>query len=162
MPMADEPASPSHSEQGLGIRQGPERRNGDRRHADRGTTDRRQRDRRRKRLRNLALTALTFALPHSFRHNGLSQPQPRVSVAVNSFDPIPATHAYDRFIQEAAAKHSLDPALIRAVIHTESAFNPLAVSRVGAMGLMQLMPGVADKLGVDNPFDPRQNIMGGS
>ena len=70
--------------------------------------------------------------------------------------------AYEGLIKDAATKYSLSAALIRAVINAESAFNPLAVSSAGAMGLMQLMPALAAELGVDDPFDPRQNIFAGS
>lgn len=62
----------------------------------------------------------------------------------------------------AAHKYQLDPALIRAVIHAESAFKPGAVSKAGAKGLMQLMPGTASDMGVDNPLNAQQNIRGGS
>jgi len=58
--------------------------------------------------------------------------------------------------------YHVDPALIRSVIHAESAFDPSAVSRAGAMGLMQLMPDVAEAFGVEHPFDPRENIMAGA
>jgi soluble lytic murein transglycosylase-like protein len=58
--------------------------------------------------------------------------------------------------------YNLDPHMIRAVMQAESAFNALAVSPVGAVGLMQLMPAVAAELGADDPLDPRQNIMAGS
>jgi soluble lytic murein transglycosylase-like protein len=70
--------------------------------------------------------------------------------------------AYEDIIQEAAAQYDLSPALIRSVIQTESAFDASAVSRAGAVGLMQLMPAVAANLGVQNLLDPRENIMGGA
>ncbi len=67
----------------------------------------------------------------------------------------------DRIIADAAERHSLDPALVKAVISTESGWNPYAVSRKGAMGLMQLIPGTAERFGVGNPYDPAQNVEGG-
>lgn len=70
-------------------------------------------------------------------------------------------HRYDAYIRGAAQRYQLPEAFVRAVIHTESRYNPRAVSRAGAMGLMQLMPGTAKFLGVGQPFDPRQNIYGG-
>lgn len=69
---------------------------------------------------------------------------------------------YDELINHAANTHNLEPALIRAVIHAESAFNVFALSRTGAMGLMQLMPETAKELGVKNAFKPEQNIDGGA
>lgn len=69
--------------------------------------------------------------------------------------------AFDSIIEEHSARHGVSADLVRAVIQAESAFNPLARSHKGAMGLMQLMPGTAAELGVQNPYDAEENIGGG-
>ncbi len=71
------------------------------------------------------------------------------------------TNAYQAEIAEASRIHGVDQAIVRAIIHAESAYNPNALSRVGAQGLMQLMPATARRFGVTNAFDARQNIQGG-
>ncbi|TPG75757.1 lytic transglycosylase domain-containing protein [Pseudomonas arsenicoxydans] len=71
------------------------------------------------------------------------------------------THSYRREIEAASGLYGVDSALVRAVIHAESAFRPNAISEAGAQGLMQLMPATAERFAVDNPFDARQNIRGG-
>lgn len=71
------------------------------------------------------------------------------------------TAAYQAEITAAARQHGVDEAIVRAIIHAESAFNPNALSRVGAQGLMQLMPATARRFGVSNSFDATQNIGGG-
>lgn len=68
----------------------------------------------------------------------------------------------DSLIRDAAAEHRLPSALIKAVVKVESAFVLDAVSRKGALGLMQLMPGTAKDIGVEDPFDPAANIFGGA
>ncbi len=75
---------------------------------------------------------------------------------------LPAASLYSKEILEAAKAHRVDPALIAAVIKAESNFDPSAVSRKGARGLMQLMPATARRLGVTHAFDPRENIRGGT
>ena len=72
------------------------------------------------------------------------------------------TSQYDHYISVAARSHSLDPSLIKAVIHTESYFNTHARSTAGALGLMQLMPATAGIYNVNDPYNPKQNILAGS
>ncbi len=74
----------------------------------------------------------------------------------------PAPKRYDLIIQKAAKTYGIDEALIKAMIRVESDFNPRAVSKKGARGLMQIMPINERALNISNPFDPSQNIMGGT
>ena len=69
---------------------------------------------------------------------------------------------FNKTINQQARLYKIDPALIRAIIHAESHFDPLALSKAGAQGLMQLMPATAKELGVKNSFNAKQNIRAGS
>lgn len=84
--------------------------------------------------------------------------EPSVAIPVV---PKTKTEQFTPIIEKYAKDFKLDPSLIHSIIATESDFNPKAVSPKGAKGLMQLMPATAARLGVDNSFDPEQNIRGG-
>ena len=73
-----------------------------------------------------------------------------------------APSTYDKIIHKAALRHRLEIPLLKAVIKVESDFNPYAVSKKGAMGLMQIMPENFDLLEISDPFDPEENIMAGA
>lgn len=75
---------------------------------------------------------------------------------------VSSANGLDAIFEEAAANYNLPVELLKAVAKVESNFNPMAVSSAGAMGVMQLMPNTAKGLGVTDPFDARQNIMGGA
>ncbi len=87
-------------------------------------------------------------------------PMPETTVKTPSVRRLMAN--IDDVIFKAAAAYGVDPALIAAIIQVESSFNPYARSPQGAMGLMQLMPSTARSLGVGAPFDPVQNVFGGT
>lgn len=86
----------------------------------------------------------------------------RVLIPGTAADWAPDPDYYDEMIRTAATRYHVDPRLIKSVIRAESNFNYLAVSRRGALGLMQLMPGTADDMRVTDPFDPSENINGGT
>ena len=69
---------------------------------------------------------------------------------------------YDTYFKEAAKKYNISESLLKAIAKAESDFDPNCLSSAGAMGVMQLMPETAKELGVDDPYDPEQNIMGGA
>ena len=161
---------------------GTDRRSGDRRHTERRNfltmggrrnhEDRRRHDRRMKLAGAGMLAAIAFGVggheiaarmdTPAFSMFGPSEPDSSVDVTADFHLPAWDKEALEPFIQEAATVHGMSPSLIRAVIQTESRFNPLAVSRVGAQGLMQLMPTTSRHVGIENPFDPRENILGGT
>lgn len=91
--------------------------------------------------------------------DGPGQPLPLPQVQPGT--PPAADSPLSSLIDRSAQQHGVDPGLVRLVVQKESNFNPQAVSPKGAMGLMQLMPGTAALLGVQDPFNPAQNIDGG-
>ena len=113
----------------------------------------------------LFLSVMASSAPTSFRNRGevnITLP----SAAPTLFTPSPeeprtSVSTYNQWIRAACRKHSMDPALVMAVIHAESQFDPLAVSPKGAVGLMQLSPIVTRELGINDPFNPQLNINGG-
>lgn len=148
----------------FGLRHDERRHGEDRRHSDRTFADRRRSSRRKRTLRGLMFGMFAMSLPAHAPKSGnvdITTSEGFVSTS-EDFRALPATIAYNDAIAEAAALYKLDPNLIRAIIRAESAFNPFAVSRAGAQGLMQLMPAVSEELSVLDPFDPRQNIFGGA
>ncbi len=74
----------------------------------------------------------------------------------------PGTKKFDGIIQDAARRYGVDFSLLKAIIRAESSFDPQAISRKGARGLMQIMPQNFQTLDIQDPFDPQQNIMGGA
>ncbi len=95
-----------------------------------------------------------------------SDPAPAASVATDSSAAgaraVVPPEQIDKLVGSNAAQFGVDPALVKAIIANESGFNANATSNVGAQGLMQLMPGTANGLGVTNAYDPAQNVWGGT
>src|SRR5271163_4878390 len=102
--------------------------------------------------------ALPVPAPAEARSTPLSSPSSSPLSSANAISPLPL----DQVVNSASAAYHLDPDLVNSVIHAESGFNAHAVSPKGAQGLMQLMPGTANQLGVVNAFDPQANVTGGS
>lgn len=98
------------------------------------------------------------ALIESIRPDEVPYPSPAGGPAVAA----PAlTLTFDPLIDQLSERHGVEASLVRAVVRAESGFQPQALSRKGAQGLMQLMPATAARLMVENPFDPRSNLDGG-
>lgn len=97
----------------------------------------------------------------SFLQSGSLKSNPIATAYTNNESSETGTN-YDQIISQAASLYNLPEKLIKSVIKQESNFNPEATSYAGATGLMQLMPATAMSLGVDDPSDPEQSIMGGS
>lgn len=85
----------------------------------------------------------------------------RITAPAAAFKARSIPEEYDAWVEEACALYRIPAALVRAVMAAESNFNPQVVSHAGAMGLMQLMPGTAAEMFVEDAFEPRQNIFGG-
>ena len=83
------------------------------------------------------------------------------NMTTTSFGYIKDSTVYDHLISECAQKYEIDFALVKAIIRAESGFNAHAVSKKGARGLMQLMPGTAQRMNVSNVYNPKDNIDGG-
>lgn len=106
-------------------------------------------------LKNLKVTYFPDSNIHSYTNWGGSNKNVATKFRQN-------VDLYAPFIKASAQKHGVDERLVKAVIHTESGFNPFARSPVGAQGLMQLMPATARRFNVSNSYDPEQNIQGGT
>ena len=91
-----------------------------------------------------------------------SDPRYRLYTKISGLKARPYIAKYDRIIKRASKQFDVDPHLIKAIIKAESSFEPDAVSKRGAQGLMQLMPATARDMKVNDPFDPEQNILGGT
>ena len=152
----------THETPAVGLRQSAtdDRRHLERRRKTRLSWDRRRSRRRKQQLRTLLIATAALALPAHL--SKLSATRAGVSVSMSNFFAVQPDRAYDHLIEEASIIYGVDAALIKAVMRTESAFNPIAESPAGAQGLMQLMPDLASEMGVTDVFDPRQNIMAGT
>jgi Transglycosylase SLT domain len=102
--------------------------------------------------------------------NSPTAPAPNAAPAASTITPVavasvakpPTSVNLDQLVRDASNRYQLDPDFVNSVIKAESNFQSRAVSRKGALGLMQLMPGTASQLGVGDPFDPKANVEGGT
>lgn len=103
-------------------------------------------------------------MPDNGRYRLLHLSPHDVTESGQHYDPrlLAKSRRFDPFIEQAAQAAAVEPDLLRAVIVVESGFNTRAVSKRGAIGLMQLMPATAVRYGVSDPYDPRENISGGA
>ena len=102
-------------------------------------------------------------VPDNNRYKLLSlSPQDMTKAAILRFALLARATQYDAIIEKAAVSSAVEANLLRAVIVVESGFNSRAVSKRGAVGLMQLMPATATRFGVSNPYDPKQNVRAGA
>ena len=88
-------------------------------------------------------------------------PAKKTEATPSSFRGKTSEYSFHPIILQVASKHQVDPALVKAIIKAESGYNPQAISRKGAKGLMQLMPNTAKSLGVEDVFNPEENINAG-
>ena len=100
-------------------------------------------------------------VPYDKRYKPIPKVPDALALSARRRPNAPVQHAFDGLIARTARAHGVDPALVKAVIAAESNFRIEAVSRVGAQGLMQLMPGTAAELGVIAPFKSVDNVNGG-
>jgi Transglycosylase SLT domain len=151
------------------LHRSPTPRNGDRRVGERRSPQRACAGRRRgERRKSTARAGLLMAVL-SLLSGGRILMRPSVETSTNGFRAATETTVkdendpsrFDAIIEEAAALYGVNSALVKAVIQAESRFNPLAVSPVGAKGLMQLMPIIAKEYGASNPLDAKENIFAG-
>ncbi len=97
----------------------------------------------------------------SVSRSAFAKSQPAAAPVETAPTPDTLTPSYSDIIKAACNRHGVDPALVQALVKVESGFNPYALSRTGAMGLMQLMPQTAEDMNVTNTFNPHENIDGG-
>lgn len=128
----------------------------------------------------LAAVLILFCMVSSFLHadvyryldeegipcfTNLIPPTDTYQVVIKERTRFPGSHStkrYDGYLRDASRKHSVSFPLLKAVVKVESDFDPRAVSEKGAKGLMQIMPSNFETLGIGDPFNPRENIMGGA